>query len=76
VGKQDRQGGQAGLRRKDWDGRGQETIRDPALDLSPMDFHLGEKAFRENKKVCAIGEDRKEEGEGKVVTERGDTPKP
>jgi len=34
-----------------------------------MDFNLREKAFRENNKVCTVGEDRKQEGEGKAVTE-------
>jgi len=75
VGKQDRQGRQAGLGRKDWDGCGQETVRDPVLDLCPMDFHLGEKALRGNKKFCAIGEHSQEKGEGKVVPEMGGDPR-
>jgi len=36
-----------------------------------MDFHLGEEAFGGDKEVRAIGEDRKEEGEGEAVTEMG-----
>jgi len=34
-----------------------------------MDFNLREKAFRGNNKVCTVREDRKQEGEGKAVTE-------
>ena len=75
MGKQDRQGGQAGLGRKHWRGCGQEAVRNPALDLSPMDFHLGEEAFGGNEKIPTIGEDRKEEGESEAVTEVGGNPR-
>jgi len=74
VGKHDRQGRQACHGGKDRDGRGQETLRDPVLDLSPMDFHLGEEALGGNEKVRPIGEDRKEEGESEAVTEVGGDP--
>jgi len=36
-----------------------------------MDFHHGEEAFGGNEKIPTIGEDRKEEGESKAVTEGG-----
>ena len=74
VGKQDRQGRQACLGGQDRGGRGQETVGNPALDLSPLDLHLGEEAFGGNEKVRTIGEDRKEEGESKAVTEVGGDP--
>jgi len=41
-----------------------------------MNFHLGEKAYRGNKKVCSIGEYRKEKGEGEAVAEMGGDPEP
>jgi len=74
VGKQDRQGRQACLGGKDRGGRGQETVRNPALDLSPVNLHLGEEVFGGNEKVRTIGEDQKEEGESEAVTEVGGDP--
>jgi len=40
-----------------------------------MDFHLGEETFGGNKKIPTVGEDRKEEGESKAVTEVGGNPR-
>jgi len=74
VEEQDRQGRQACFGGKDRDGRGQETVRDPALDLAPMDHHLGEEALGGNEKVRTVGEDRKEEGESEAVTKVGGDP--
>jgi len=75
MGKQDRQGRQAWLGGEDRVGSGQETVRNPTLDLSPMDFHLGEEALGGEEKLRTIGEDRKEEGESEVVTEVGGDPR-
>jgi len=55
--------------------RGQETVRNPGLDQSPVDLHLGEEAFGGDEKVRPIGEDRKEEGESEVGTEVGGDPR-
>ena len=75
MGKQDRQGRQACFGGEDRNGRGQETVCDPALDLSPMDLHLREEALGGNEKVRTVGEDRKEEGESEAVTEVGGDPR-
>ena len=40
-----------------------------------MDFHLEEETFGGSEKIPTIGEDRKEEGESKAVTEVGGDPR-
>ena len=45
-----------------------KQLENPALDLSPVDLHLGEEAFGGNEKVGTIGEDRKVEGGSEAVT--------
>jgi len=40
-----------------------------------MDFHLGEETLGGNEQIPTIGEDRKEEGESKAVTEVGRDPR-
>jgi len=52
-----------------------KQLENPALDLSPVDLHLGEEAFGGNEKVHTIGEARKEEGESEGVTEVGGNPR-
>jgi len=58
MGNQDRQWRQACLGGEDREGRGQTTVRNPTLDLSLMDFHLGQEALGGDKKGRPIGEDR------------------
>jgi len=68
-------GRQACLGGADREGRGHETVRNPTLDLSPMDFHVGQKALGGDKKVRTIGEDREEEGESEMVAVVGADPR-
>jgi len=75
MGKRDRQRRQACLGGEDRVWRGQETVRNPTLDLSPMDFHLGQKALGGDEKVRTIGEDGEEEGESEAMTKVGGSPR-
>ena len=55
VGDEDVERRETRLRGQDWKSRRPETVRNPSLDLPPINIHLGETPFSSDEQVGAIG---------------------